>query len=200
MMKPSQPKRRLTKEKRKKQLLGFAIKIAASKGLGQLVHADIAEEADMVAASVFRYFPSRKELIRNVVDEVGQFYRNQSDLFHDDPNDPVHAIRDHLEAFSKTIDTHRDYAAVWLQWGASVQNDCGIWDMFQEHNDYLIRQVSRTLRKAQEKYDKNDIEVSRSRARSLLGLAFALTMLKFSNNPQESVDRFISIALQDILH
>ena len=197
MNSPEKVRRRLTKELRYAQLLNCAISVAAKKGLGQLVHADLAEEAGVVAPTVFRYFPSRRALVRGVVDEVGCFYREQSDHFHSNPARPRQALHDHLEAFSHSIDTHSEYAAVWLQWGASVQNDCGIWDMFREHNDYLIKTLSRTIRKAQPEGRRKDVAMSKIRARSLIGAAFAITMLKFSEAPEDAISRLIKIALDD---
>jgi TetR/AcrR family hemagglutinin/protease transcriptional regulator len=195
---PMEGKRRLAKEERHAQLLSYAVSVAARKGLGQIVHADIAEAAGIVPPTVFRYFPSREALMREIVAEVGRFYREQSDGFHSNPDDPDIAIHDHLQAFSHSIDTHRDYAAVWLQWGASVQNDCGIWDMFQEHNEYLIRSVSRTIRQGFPEERRRDYAVSKSRAQNLLGVAFAITMLKLSNASEDAISRLISVSLTDI--
>lgn len=197
MNSPEKGGRRLTKELRYAQLLKCAIHVAAKKGLGQLVHADVAEEAGVVPPTVFRYFPSRRALVRGVVDEVGRYYRKQLDDFHLKPARPREALHEHLLAFSNSIDTHSDYAAVWLQWGASVQNDCGIWDMFGEHNDYLIKVLSRSIRMALPDGRRKDIATSKIRASSLIGAAFAITMLKFSDAPEEAIVRLITIALDD---
>jgi len=194
---PEEGKRRLTKERRHAQLLGYAIDVAAKKGLGQLVHADVAEEAGIVAPTVFRYFPTRRALVRDVVGEVGRFYREQSDQIHINGTYPRKAMRDHLMAFSESFDTHPQYAAVWLQWGASVQNDCGIWDMFKEHNDYLVRTASRSIRKALPKSRRRGYAISRSKAQSLIGVAFALTMLKFSDASEEAIERLMAVALEE---
>lgn len=197
MAKPRDGKRRLTKEERQEQLLECAINVAAKRGLGHLSHAAVAKQAGVGVPNVFRYFPSRSSLLLNVVDEVGRFYRAQSDVYHEKVTDPRHALYNHLKAFSDSVDTHPDYAAVWLQWSASVQNDCGIWDLFTEHNEYLIKSISRTLRKTEQKGARQNYKLSRSRARSLLGLAFALLMLKFSNASDEAVDRFLAISFED---
>jgi len=169
------------------------------KGLGQIAHADVATEAGVVVANVFRYFPNRRALIRGIVDEVGRFYREQSDQFHGNTEKPRDALRDHLAAFEASIDSRRHYAAVWLQWGASVQNDCGIWDMFNEHNDYLVRTISKTIRMAQPESRRREIALSKSRAQSVIGIAFALTMLKFSDASEDAVKRFMSIAREDLI-
>lgn len=193
---PVERKKRLTKEQRYAQLLGCAIHVAAKKGLGQLVHADVASDAGIGVANVFRYFPTRRDLLRSVVDEVGRFYREQSDVFHANPGNPKQATLDHLIAFEKSIDSHRQFAAVWLQWGASVQNDCGIWDMFQDHNEHLVRTISRTIRHAQPVTKRRQYAMSRSLAQNVIGIAFVLITLKFSDASEEAVQRFMRIALK----
>lgn len=198
-MQSNRKKKRLTKEQRHAQLLECAIQVAANKGLGQTAHADVAAEAGVGVANVFRYFPNRSALIRSIVEEVGRFYREQSDQFHSNPNNPHQALRDHLIAFEDSIDIRRHYAAVWLQWGASVQNDCGIWDLFNAHNEYLVRTVSKTIRQAQPESKRREIALSKSRAQSIIGIAFALTMLKFSDASEDAVARFMNIALDDLV-
>jgi TetR/AcrR family hemagglutinin/protease transcriptional regulator len=197
MKAPEKEKLRLPKEQRHAQLLMLAIAVAAKKGLGQIVHADLAEEAGIVTPTVFRYFPTRQALVRSIVAEVGQYYRDQSDYFHTEPKDPRQAINNHLTAFAESIDTRYDYAAVWLQWGASVQNDCGIWDMFKEHNAHLIQSVSRTIRQAHQEQHK-DIKRSEIRAQNLIGVAFAITMLKLSDASDDAITQLIALSLEDV--
>lgn len=185
-------KRRLSREKRHAQLLSCAIQVAAEKGLGQTVHADVANRAGVGTANVFRYFPTRRDLIQGIVQEISRYYIEQSDLCHSSAGSPLEILQRHLEVFSKSVDDDPDYAAVWLQWSASVQNDCGIWDMLQEHNDRLIETISRTIRKAASQ-DPSDVTLSRIQARALLGNAFTLTVWKFSSAPKAETDQFISI-------
>jgi AcrR family transcriptional regulator len=185
-------KRRLSKEQRHAQLLSCAIHVAAEKGLGQTVHADVANQAGVGTANVFRYFPTRRDLIRGIVQEIGRYYIEQSDLCHASAGLPLEILQRHLKAFSQSVDDHPDYAAVWLQWSASVQNDCGIWDMLQDHNDRLIETISRTIRKTPSQ-EPHDVALSRIRARALLGNAFTLTVWKFSSAPKAETEQFISI-------
>lgn len=190
-------KRRLSRERRLEQLLDCAIRVAAEKGLGLVVHADVAERAGVGAPNVFRYFPSRRDLLRGIVSEISKYYCDQADRFHENPDDPVKALQDHVIAFEESLETHPHYAAAWLQWCSSVQNDCGIWDMFQEHNNRLIKQISRTIRKAQPKGKRRNIAVSHARARSMLSIAFSLTTMKFSGADKETIDRFLGILRED---
>ena len=191
-------KRRLTKEQRLEQLLDCAIRIAAEKGLGQIAHADVAKEAGVGTPNVFRYFPSRRDLLRSIVAEISRFYHKQADPFYTDLEDPLKSMREHLVAFEKSIDTHPHYAATWLQWAASVQNDCGIWDMFQEHNESLTIIMSRATRKAHPKGKGQEIAVSHSRARIMFGTAFVLTTLKLSGADQQIVDQYLSAAVKGL--
>lgn len=66
------PRTRLNPEKRKLQLLEIGIEVFARRGIGRGGHADIADIAQVSVATAFNYFPTREDLVDDVLNQVEQ--------------------------------------------------------------------------------------------------------------------------------
>lgn len=61
-MKTEQPKIRMTKEQRRKQILDAAMTVFIEKGYNGTTTLEIAQKANIAEVTLFRHFPSKKEL------------------------------------------------------------------------------------------------------------------------------------------
>ena len=168
-----------------------AVQVAADMGLGKLVHAEIARANNIVVATVFLYFPDAESLVRAVVEEVGTFYREQCDQYlkaHDaSPRD----LQAYSNAFVDSIDTHPQYAAVFLQWAAAVGNEHGIWDMFLEHINYLEKTIARRVKALPFIASSSRGHLVDTFVQLWLGSAFVIIRLKFSGASQKKLRQFL---------
>jgi AcrR family transcriptional regulator len=69
--------RRLTKEARYQQLIGFAMPVVARQGFGGFSLEEIATQADVTRNNLYRYFPrGRPDIVAAVVSEAGRALTN----------------------------------------------------------------------------------------------------------------------------
>lgn len=188
---PARRRRRLSPEDRKRELLDSAVKVAAEIGLGKLVHAEVARANNVVVATVFLYFPDAASLVRAVVEEVGSFYRKQCDEYLDGRNSSPSDLQAYGTAFVDSIDTHPQYAAVFLQWAAAVGNEHGIWDMFLEHINYLERKIARRVKALPSGTKGLRTSLVDGFVQLWLGSAFVIIRLKFSGASQKKLRQFL---------
>lgn len=188
---PAPKRRRLLREDRKKELLDSAVMVAADIGLGKLVHAEIARANNVAVATVFLYFPDAESLVRAVVEEVGVFYREQCDQYLKGRDASPDDLQKYSNAFVDSIDTHPQYAAVFLQWAAAVGNEHGIWDMFLEHINYLEKKVTRRAKTLPFIATSTRAQLVDTFVQLWLGSAFIIIRLKFSGASQKKLRQFL---------
>jgi len=134
---------RLTAELRHQQLVEIALSVAANKGLGQLRHSDIAEQADVALSTIFFYFPTVKQLNNVVIDELEKFIdlvsvKNLIDKI--DGEDPLQIIDMQMDLIEqteqKTNININVYNSIYLQWSCSINSP-----YWQRHNNLKNKQL-----------------------------------------------------------
>ena len=90
------------------------MRVFARRGLGAARHAEIAKEAGVSVPAVFFYFPTREELVTAVLDEVDNFLMEMAENVHANERPAPEILLAHAQAFAASVDTHPDYARVWL--------------------------------------------------------------------------------------
>lgn len=134
------PRTRLSPEKRKEQLLDIAIEVFSQRGIGRGGHADVAEIAQVSVATVFNYFPTREDLVDDVLnrveDEFHLLVKNSISLELD--------VRTNLNALLMNIidSVHSDnkWIKVWFEWSTSTREE--VWPLFLSshvNNQKIIR-------------------------------------------------------------
>lgn len=126
------PRTRLSPQKRKLQLMEIALEVFAKRGIGRGGHADIAEIAQVSVATVFNYFPTREDLVDEVLNHVvcqySNFLSNTIDL---DVN-----IKDNLvNILDGVVDMAVEgchWNKVWFEWSASTRDE--VWPLFVSSN------------------------------------------------------------------
>lgn len=180
---------------RRKQLLSYAVKTAAQRGLGRTGHTEIARQAGVAVSSVFLYFPNRHDLICSIVAEVGRYYIDLARRFHESELDPLEAIGQHLYAFSASVDNDPEYAQVWLEWAVLIRNEDNLWDSFLEFQEHIIRTVANSIRRCQKLGTVRKSVPASDAARLLVASAYTTTQLQFMKRSPRVVHRYIEQAL-----
>lgn len=198
---PAPKKRvRLSPEARHAQLVRCAVKVAAARGLGRIVHADVAKAAKVAVPTAFLYFPNRQALLSAVIEEIDRFYMHLARAHHTADTPPLKALEGHMRGFGESVASDPDYAMIWLEWSTLIRNEFGLWDAFLNFQERIIRIVTRSIRRCQKEGTvPADISAPDS-ARLMVASSYTLAQLKFMQRNQRLVDRYTEHALQMILH
>ncbi len=123
---------RLSPLKRKQQLMEIALEVFARRGIGRGGHADIAEIAQVSVATVFNYFPTREDLVDEVLNHV---VRQFSNFLSDNIDLDLHA-RDNIanitNAMIELVNQDCHWLKVWFEWSASTRDE--VWPLFVSTN------------------------------------------------------------------
>jgi TetR/AcrR family hemagglutinin/protease transcriptional regulator len=189
--------RRLPPIERRTQLLTCALRVFARRGLGEARHAEIAKEAGVSVPAVFFYFPTRDELVKAVLDEVERFYLELAEHVHGRDLPAQQILLQHAVAFADSVDTHPDYARVWLDWSTAIRDK--VWPRYIDFQEKLVRILEKTIRRGQRKGTfAADVDPEDA---ALLGLSAAhmLAQMKFLRRAPEKVERFMRAVVQSVL-
>ena len=126
------PRTRLSPLKRKQQLMEIALEVFARRGIGRGGHADIAEIAQVSVATVFNYFPTREDLVDEVLNHV---VRQFSNFLSDNIDLDIHAKQNLHNIATEMVtlvaqDSH--WLNVWFEWSASTRDE--VWPLFVTTN------------------------------------------------------------------
>ena len=126
------PRTRLSPLKRKQQLMEIALEVFARRGIGRGGHADIAEIAQVSVATVFNYFPTREDLVDEVLNHV---VRQFSNFLSDNIDLDIHArenIANITNAMIELVSQDCHWLKVWFEWSASTRDE--VWPLFVTTN------------------------------------------------------------------
>ena len=134
------PRTRLSPQKRKQQLMEISLEVFAKRGIGRGGHADIAEIAQVSVATVFNYFPTREDLVDEVLNYVVCQFSN---FLSDNIDLDVHAKENLANVTNGMVelvvaDCH--WLKVWFEWSASTRDE--VWPLFvsTNHTNQLLVQ------------------------------------------------------------
>ena len=195
---PVRPRaRRLLPTERRAQLLTCALRIFARRGLGEARHGEIAKEARVSVPTVFFYFPTRNELVNAVLDEVERFYLELAEQVHGRDLPAPQILLQHAITFAASVDTHPDYARVWLDWSTAIRDE--VWPRYLDFQGKLVQILEKTIRRGQ-RTGTVAADVDPEDA-ALLGFSAAhmLAQMKFLRRAPEKVERFMRAVVRSVL-
>ncbi len=137
------PKKRLPAEERKKQILKCAVKVFAQTNYQSTRVADIAAEAGISEAAVYKHFPSKNEIYLDVLKHMSTriltFWKEE---IHKE-TDAYQALRNMGLTYFRRMSRHPDELKVQFQAIAEVGNPEIADRLHQDHQNYmnLIRKV-----------------------------------------------------------
>ncbi len=175
------------------------MRVFARRGLGAARHAEIAKEAGVSVPAVFFYFPNREELVMAVLGEVDRFLMEMAEQIHASERPAPEILLEHARAFAASVDTHPDYARVWLDWSTAIREE--IWPKYLDFQERIVAIISGTIRRWQkERGVASDVDIEDD-ARLMVGSAHMVAQMKFTRVPPEKLDHFlhtlVSAALGD---
>ena len=188
--------RRLDPAERRPQLLQCAIRVFARRGLGGAHHAEIAREARVSVPTVFFYFPTREALVMAVLDEVARFLTEMAVTIHSGSGDAAQLVLAHAQAFADSVDTHTDYARVWLDWSTAIREE--IWPRYLEFQENIVVIIANTIRRWRVGRGIVDDDAEDD-ARLIVGSAHMIAQLKFTRCPPDKLDHFLRTLVRSTL-
>jgi TetR/AcrR family hemagglutinin/protease transcriptional regulator len=168
--------------------------VFARRGLGEGRHAEIAKEAGVSVPTVFVYFPSRADLLTSVLDEVERFYDDMAKRIHGRDLPAPRLILDHAMTFANSVDTHPDYARVWLDWSTAIRDE--VWPRYLEFQGRIIRIIEKTIQRGQREGSLAANVDPGDEAHLLFISAHMIAQMKFACEPSERVERFLQTLVQ----
>jgi TetR/AcrR family hemagglutinin/protease transcriptional regulator len=192
-----QKRRRLPPEERRAQLLEIAIDVFADRGLGAARHAEIAERAGVAVSTVFVYFPTREQLVDDVLDEVAEFLLGMLERAHGREAPCVDVLHHLGEDFLELLGTHRSYVLVWLEWGAAVRQD--VWPRYRAFTEKAVAITTRTLERGQlEGVIEADADIE-SLARLFTSSSQSIARLQLGDVDRMTIRRFHETVMRAIM-
>lgn len=181
---------RLAPAERKNQLLQHAIADSAESGLAHLRPVDVAAAAGVSEATVFSYFKTRDELIQAVLDRVEDFYTEQIQQFLCGQDDTAsRAILSLGAAFAASVNSHPDYARIWLDWSNRFGETT--FPRYQRYEQRVLGLIVEVLKRGLDDGTVADDIVPEDSARILYSSAQMVVQLKLTGEPAAKVDRFL---------
>lgn len=183
------PRTRLSPQKRKLQLMEIALEVFAKRGIGRGGHADIAEIAQVSVATVFNYFPTREDLVDDVLTHVVHQFSN----FLADNIEIDAYIKDNLYNLMHEMthlvlqDCH--WLKVWFEWSASSREE--VWPLFVSTNTTNKLLVKNMFVRAIEHNDVADHYDPDHLADLYLGLFYSIFVQTNRLNDQKAVDELV---------
>jgi TetR/AcrR family transcriptional regulator, hemagglutinin/protease regulatory protein len=198
---PSSTRRRrapaLDKAERRALLLRCAMRVFARRGLGAARHAEIARVARVSVPTVFVYFPTRKALVRAILEEVARFFTEMAETVHSKSEPAPDLILRHLRAFADAVDTHPDHTRVLLEWSTALRDE--VWPLFLRFQEKIIALIGRTIRRWRLETASDRDPEAEDDARMIAATGYVLVQMKVAKLPNARIERFLHTLVRDTL-
>ena len=131
------PRKRLPAEERKKQILKCAVKIFAQTNFRSTRVSDIADEAGISEAAIYKHFPSKNtiylDVLKHMSTRILTFWKEE---IHKEP-DAYQALRNMGLTYFRRMSMHPDELKVQFQAIAEVGNPEIADRLHQDHQNYM---------------------------------------------------------------
>lgn len=183
------PRTRLSPQKRKLQLMEIALEVFAKRGIGRGGHADIAEIAQVSVATVFNYFPTREDLVDDVLTHVVHQFSN----FLADNIDIDAYIKDNLyhlaHEMTSLVFDNCYWLKVWFEWSASTRDE--VWPLFLSTNHTNRLLIKNMFSRAIERGDVRETFDPEHLVTMFLGLFYGLFIQANRTKDQKELDDLV---------
>jgi AcrR family transcriptional regulator len=133
----SEPKKRLPAEKRRKQILRCAVKVFARSNYQKTRVADIAVEAGISEATIYKYFPSKKSIFLEVLQYMSENIVSRLEEEGSKERDALEAIRSMGRTFYNLIVNHSEEVKVQFQAISEIDDSDIARRLRQDHENYI---------------------------------------------------------------
>jgi TetR/AcrR family hemagglutinin/protease transcriptional regulator len=190
-------RKRLPPAERRAQLLDVAIDVFAERGLGAARHAEIAERAGVAVSTVFVYFPTREDLVRDVLAAVASFFLGLLERAHAREAPCVEILRGIYGHFALLLVTHRSHVLVWLEWGSAVRDE--VWPAYRAFSEKAVALTKRSFERGQREGSVAPDADCESLARLFTSTSQSIARLQLGDVDRETIDRFQETVLRAVL-
>ena len=173
------------------------MRVFARRGLGAARHAEIARVARVSVPTVFVYFPTRKALVRAVLEEVARFFTEMAETVHSKSEPAPDLILRHLRAFADAVDTHPDHTRVLLEWSTALRDE--VWPLFLRFQEKIIALIGRTIRRWRLDTASDRDPEAEDDARMIAATGYVLVQMKVAKLPNTRIERFLHTLVRDTL-
>jgi TetR/AcrR family transcriptional regulator, hemagglutinin/protease regulatory protein len=173
------------------------MRVFARRGLGAARHAEIARVARVSVPTVFVYFPTRKALVRAVLEEVARFFTEMAETVHSKSEPAPDLILRHLRAFADAVDTHPDHTRVLLEWSTALRDE--VWPLFLRFQEKIIALIGRTIRRWRLETASDRDPEAEDDARMIAATGSILVQMKVAKLPNARIERFLHTLVRDTL-
>jgi TetR/AcrR family hemagglutinin/protease transcriptional regulator len=188
------PRKRLSRTKRRQQVLDFALVAFARDGIGRAGHTQIAELAGVSVPTVFKYFPTRVALLGAVLGKVERHLLKLVREAHADTPSVHDAFHAHIHAWMRLTREETDIFKIWLEWSASIRDD--IWPRYLKFESRVLEILVKTLDRDPAPRHMKNIDI----ARVAHGVAYMSAHMIFSPNCESSdVEEFMLQSMDHIV-
>jgi|GEM_PF-548931 len=135
-------------EQRRRQLREVAVRVFARQGFAATTTKQLAKEAGVAEGLLFHYFPTKLDLLKDVVSEYGGYRLAVGDVLDPlDPGDPRSALATYCRALLAHLREHADLIAV-LAGESQLDSDLSsvFWDVVGDMRAGLAGWLDRAVR------------------------------------------------------
>lgn len=182
------PRTRLSPQKRKLQLMDIALEVFARRGIGRGGHADIAEIAQVSVATVFNYFPTREDLVDEILHHV---VRQFSAFLNENIDTSLHAkenLKNTAESMCQLVLQHEHWLKVWFEWSASARDE--VWPLYVSLNKNSRLLVENMFALSIERGEICDKQNPENLAKMYHAVCYAVYLEANRNPDKEHLDQF----------
>ena len=191
------PRRRLSRDARRSQLIDFATQVFAEQGIARAGHARIAELAGVSVATVFHYFPSREVLVDTVLDRIEDFFTALANEKLTEPGTAEQRLVRHGLAFLDAADERPDYIRVWLDWSTAIREH--VWPRYLAFQEKLIGIVAGTIEDGRRRGEVAEGVNPDNAARLFVGNAHMAAVMKFAPDSGLDLEQHVRQAVTALL-
>lgn len=190
-------RRRMNPDDRRAQLLAHGVQVFAHLGIGRASHAEVARAAGVSVATVFNYFPSRENLVEQVLSQVDEFLTEMTANIEVSRLGAPEALYKLMSAFADAANTDTDMIRVWLEWSTSIRDDT--WPKYLEFQEGIIDRL-RQLIVAGKAAGAVGADVDpEDAARIAVGDAHMVALMQFAHRASSDMDRFLRHLVESVL-
>jgi TetR/AcrR family transcriptional regulator, hemagglutinin/protease regulatory protein len=155
-----EPGKRVSRSKRRQQVLACALVVFARDGIGRAGHTQIAELAGVSVTTVFKYFPTRKALVDAVLGRVERRLLKLVQEAHADASSAREAFHTHVRAWTRLAREEPEFVKIWLEWSASIRDE--VWPRYLKLENRVNRILVQTLERDPAPRRMSDLNAARA--------------------------------------
>jgi TetR/AcrR family hemagglutinin/protease transcriptional regulator len=170
--------------------MDIALEVFARRGIGRGGHADIADIAQVSVATVFNYFPTREDLVDEVLHHV---VRQFSAFLNENSDSSLHAkenLTQMIEKMYQLVLENEHWLRVWFEWSASARDE--VWPLYlslNKDNRLFVENMFKLSIERGEICDKQDPE---SLSKMFHAICYAVYIEANRNQDAEHLQKFTS--------